>query len=276
MGAVLYLTIKETLRKRIVLVGVLLSLAFLALFGAGVHYGYQDALRHQNLNMLKMILPMQFLSLGLYFASFTVSVISIMAAVGAVSGEIESGTIYALVPRPLRRPEIILGKFLGYGLLLALFSLLFYLAVLLIVRQVTGFGTPLKAWTLGLFFLQPLVLLAVTMCGTAFLSTLANGIAVFMLYAVGMVGGMMEQFGYLFNSEVLVRIGVISSLVMPADAVYRKIVHDLVSVTGFSLTSILGPFGSGAEPSAWMLAYTGLYILGFLTLAIRIFTKRDI
>lgn len=276
MTAVLYLTLKETLRKRIVLVGVLLSLVFLALFGAGVHYGYQDAMRHANLNMLKMVLPLQFLSLGLYFASFTVSVISIMAAVGAVSGEIESGTIYALVPRPLRRREIVLGKFLGYGLMLGLFSLLFYLAVLVIVQRITGFGALLGAGTVGLMILQPLVLLAVTMCGTTVLSTLANGIAVFMLYAAGMVGGMMEQFGYLFNSAVLVKVGVVSSLIMPADAVYRKIVYDLVSVTGFSLSSILGPFGSGAAPSAWMLAYTGLYVLGFLALAIRIFTQRDI
>ena len=42
------------------------------------------------------------------------------------------------------------------------------------------------------------------------------------------------------------------------------------------MASMLGPFGSMSEPSAWMLLYTGLYILCFLVLAVRIFSKRDL
>jgi len=42
------------------------------------------------------------------------------------------------------------------------------------------------------------------------------------------------------------------------------------------MASMLGPFGSMSEPSAWMLLYTGLYMLSFLALAVRIFSRRDI
>lgn len=269
------LTFKEMVRRRILLVTLVLAVAFLALYATGVHYGYKD-MAAQSGPMKLLIAPM-LLSIGLYFGSFIIAFLAVMAAVGAISGEIENGTIHAIVPRPIRRSEIILGKFLGYGLMLSAFAALFYVAVLLIVRFNTGMSVPIKAGAIGLFCLQPLILLAVTLFGTTFLSTLANGIGGFMLYAVGVVGGMLEQIGHLASSKVLVNIGIISSLVMPADAVYRKIVYTLLSVPGAAVSSLmLGPFGSNSEPSVWMLVYTGLYILGFLALAVKVFSRRDI
>lgn len=134
-----------------------------------------------------------------------------------------------------------------------------------------------KPGTLILFALQPLILLALTFWGSTLLPTLANGIAVFMLYAMGILGGMMEQIGYIIHSPSLINIGIVSSLIMPADAIYRKIVFTLLASQGTNFsTLILGPFGAGAEPSFWMLVYTLLYILGFLASAVRIFAKRDL
>ncbi|TEB11483.1 ABC transporter permease [Pelotomaculum propionicicum] len=277
MFTIAALTFKEMVRRRILLVTIVLAAAFLALYGMGVHYGYKDmGSSHYAGPMQALIAPM-FLSLGLYFGSFIIAFLAVMAAVGSVSGEIENGVIYAVVPRPLRRLDIILGKFIGYGLMLSVFSSLFYVAVLLIVHYNTGLNAPVRAGAIVLFCLQPVILLAVTMFGTTFLSTLANGIGCFMLYAVGVVGGMLEQIGHLAHSQVLVNIGIVSSLVMPADAVYRKIVYALLSAPGISFSSMMmGPFGSASEPSVWMLVYTGLYIVFFLSMSIRIFSRRDI
>jgi len=227
MLAITLLTFKEVIRRRILLITLFLTLVFLALFGTGVHYGYEEMAGQAG--PLEMVLTQQFLAMGLYFGSFIVAFLAIMAAVGAISGEIESGTIYALVARPVKRSAIILGKLLGYGFMLCVFAALFYLAIVLIIRFNTGLSVPVKPAALGLFCLQPFILLAVTLFGTTFLSTLANGIAAFMLYAIGVVGGMMEQIGYFAKSEVLVQIGIVSSLLMPADAVYRKIVYSLLA-----------------------------------------------
>ncbi|OPX88515.1 MAG: ABC-2 family transporter protein [Pelotomaculum sp. PtaB.Bin104] len=254
---------------------VLLAAIFLALYGTGVHYGYQEMSR--NAGQLKALIAPQFLALGLYFGSFIISFLAVMAAVGTISGEIESGVLHAIVPGPVRRSSILLGKFFGYGLMLAVFAALFYLAVMLIIHFNTGLIVPLKIGSAALYCLQPLILLAVAMLGSTFLSTLANGVGSFMLYSIGVAGGMLEQIGYLASSHVLVDIGIFSSLLMPADAIYRKIVYSLLSVPGASFsTSLLGPFGSSTEPSVWMLVYTGFYILGFLFLAIRVFSRRDI
>lgn len=274
MVPIFLLTLKESVRKRILLVALILTAIFLTLYGTGVHYGHKDMVRHGG-EMKVLIAPM-FLTLGLYFGSFIIAFLAVMTAVGAVSAEVENGTMHAVATRPVRRSEIILGKFLGYCLILSLFAALFYVAVLLIIHYSTGLNVPVKAEAVLLFCLQPVILLSVTMFGTTFLSTLANGIGAFMLYSVGVVGGMLEQFGYLAKSQVLVDIGIVSSLIMPADSVYRKIVYTLSSAQGPMMALYMGPFGSGAEPSTWMLVYTGLYILGFLLLALRIFSRRDI
>ncbi len=271
------LTVKEVIRRRILLVTIVLAVAFLALYGTGVHYGYKDMAGGSGIGPMQALVAPMFLSIGLYFGSFIIAFLAVMAAVGSISGEIENGVIYAVVPRPLRRLDIILGKFIGYGLMLSVFASLFYVAVLLIVHYNTGLDAPVRVSAIGLFCLQPVILLAVTMFGTTFMSTLANGIACFMLYAVGVVGGMLEQIGHLAQSQVLVNIGIVSSLVMPADSVYRKIVYTLLSAPGASFSSMMmGPFGSAAEPSVWMLVYTGIYVLFFLAMAVRIFARRDI
>jgi ABC-type transport system involved in multi-copper enzyme maturation permease subunit len=275
MPAVVLLTIKEIIRRRILLVTLILAAVFLALYATGVHYGYRDMVNHAG--PLQNLMAAQFLALGLYFGSFIIAFLAVMAAVGSISGDIENGVILAVVPRPVRRSEIIMGKFLGYGLVLSAFAALFYIAVLVIVRWNTGMSAPVRLGALGLFCLQPLVLLAVTLLGTTFLSTLANGVASFMLYSVGFVGGMLEQIGHLAGSQVLVKIGIFSSLVMPVDALYRKIVYNLLSTSEVSFSAyMLGPFGAGSEPSIWMLVYTVIYLLFFLAMAVRVFSRRDL
>ncbi|KLU58647.1 ABC-2 family transporter protein [Peptococcaceae bacterium CEB3] len=275
MLTILRLTIKEVVRRKILHVTILLSLLFLALFGIGVRFAYTNLTR--NLDPLRFLIVQQFFVLGLFFGSFLVSFLTVMTAVGAISAEIESGTILAILPHPIRRSDVILGKFFGYALLLAIFSLLYYTALSALVTVLTGLPLPYRLFPVLLFTLQPLILLSVTIYGTTLLPTLANGIAVFMLYAVGWLGGMIEQVGYLLKNGTLIHLGILSSLIMPADALYRKIIATVQSGAARSLTgNFLGPFGVQAEPSVWMLLYTGLYILCFVLAAVGRFNRRDI
>lgn len=269
------LTLKEIVRRRILQVTLLLTVLFLALFCTGVHYAFKN-ISAAGSPLSTMIIP-EFLCLGLFFGSFLIAFLAIMASVGAISSEVENGTILAILPRPIRRSEIVLGKFLGYGFVLIVFSVIFYCSVILILKYTTGLHVPLKPVPIILYAVQPLVLLAVTLYGTTFLPTLANGIAVFMLYMLGVLGGMIEQIGFMLKNQTLLQMGIISSLIMPADSLYRKIVSIILAAPDLNLsTYFLGPFGSGSEPSSAMVIYTALYVIAFLFLAIRKFSKRDI
>jgi hypothetical protein len=127
-----------------------------------------------------------------------------------------------------------------------------------------------------LFILEPLTLLALSLLGSVSLKTLGNGILMAALYILGLIGGMMEQFGGFLGNRDLVTIGILSSLVSPFDVIYRKMTTVLFSRTGMG-NPMFGPGVAGnAEPSAWMMAYVGLYLLAMLFVAIRKFGKKDI
>ncbi|MGE5579447.1 MAG: ABC transporter permease subunit [Bacillota bacterium] len=278
MIAITKLTLKEALRKRVLLITLLLTMAFLILYGVGIHFAVSSEMKEGNFNspMLKL-LPYAFLSVALFFGTFITGFFAISSAVGSISLEIESGILYSIVPRPVKRSSIILGKSLGYGIIVAAYSSLFCAALLGVTSIATGVKAPLDIRILALFAFHPLVLLSVTMLGTTGLSTIANAVMTFMLYAFSVMGGTLEQIGYFLGNKSVVNAGILASLIMPADALYRKIVHYLMPGAESGLAAgFLGPFGSMSEPSVWMMVYAVLYVAGFLALAVRSFSKRDI
>jgi hypothetical protein len=88
------------------------------------------------------------------------------------------------------------------------------------------------------------------------------------------IGGWIEQFGAIIQNPTAIKVGIIASLIMPSESLWRRAAFEMQT----PLTGSLGmsPFGTVSVPSSMMIAYTALYLLAMLTLAIRIFQKRDI
>lgn len=277
MLTIMGITFREGLNRKVLLVSMVLAAIFLGLYGTGVHYAAKSLAEFPN-PMLETVICPQLLSFGLYFGGFIVSFLAIFSAVGAVSSEIESGIIQAVITKPIRRRDYILGKFLGLGLFLALYAAMFFTVIALIVNVKTGLVLEGQWRALGLFALQPVVLLAVTLYGSVVFPTIANGVVMFMLYAVSIIGGMVEQIGWFINNTGLQQAGIVTSLIMPVDSLYRKIVHVLLNPAGNPMHALqqMGPFGSMAEPSVWMVVYALLYVLFFTGLAVYSFNRKDL
>ncbi|PRR69142.1 ABC transporter permease [Neomoorella humiferrea] len=283
-------TFREAWRKKVALIAGALTLAFLILYGTGLHFITRDMVNTANpaaaASYYAMMQAVTLFVLGIYLASFLAAGLAVLAAVGSVAGEIENGTLYTLAVRPLSRRDLLLGKFLGLAAMLVTYAALFFLALASLVYWQTGLVIPGLVPALGLFILEPLVLLAVTMLGTTRLSTLGNGVLAFALYALAVVGGMIEQIGALVESTAAIYTGVVTSLILPADAVYRRLVATVVDrlpvgngqdIPRFiNPQSMLGPFGSQSTPSDWMLLYTLVYIVVLLAAAVYVFNRRDI
>ncbi|KJS15424.1 MAG: hypothetical protein VR69_13400 [Peptococcaceae bacterium BRH_c4b] len=277
MWTIAGLTFKEIARKKILLITFVLSLAYLSLYGTALHYAYKQIDKMSPGVFESMVIP-QLLTAGLFFASMIISMLAIFSGAGAISGDIESGVAHAIIPRPVRRSRIVLGKFAGIGGMLLLYGLLLYSALIALVYVQTGYKV-VNVVQAGVYFLfQPLVLLSLSMLGTTLFSSLANGIAVFILYGMSIMGGIVEQVGGIIKSDTLLNIGIISGLLVPVDVLYRKMVAILFSASSNLLAGFqtLGPFGVQSEPSYWMTVYAILYCLAMLTLALRIFGRKDI
>ncbi|MGD9101440.1 MAG: ABC transporter permease subunit, partial [Anaerolineae bacterium] len=125
-------TFREARRRRLLWLGIGLGLAFLALFALGFYLVYEDIRRSTLLHiagdeareaMLSLAANL-FLMMGLFVVNFLVVLVAILTTVGAVSSEVNSHTIQAIATKPLRRWEIILGKWLGHALMVSFYILL--------------------------------------------------------------------------------------------------------------------------------------------------------
>ncbi len=272
------LTFREVLSKKIFYIVLVLTAAYFIVYGVALHFLAADIMKYSGpVSIQKLVVYPQLLSLGLYFATFIVALLAVFSTVGAISAEIETGTIQGVITKPLKRHDFVLGKFMGYAAMLLLYSAVLYLGITEITALVTDFMPHNLIQGLLLFLIIPLILLVLGLGGSAILSTMANGITVFMLFIIGMVGGMVEQIGSLMNSTSLVSVGIISSLLMPSDAIYRKIIYNLLAGSGGSLNIFTAsPFASKNPPSDAMVVYTLVYIAVVLIFTVRCFNKRDI
>ena len=276
MFTIFRFTFREAFSRKILLISIIIAIIFLGLYGTGVHYAVKDIQKANNPVIASIIYP-QLLLFGLYFGGFIVSFLAILSSAGLMASDMESGSIQTIITKPIRRYEVITGKFLGQGVFLAAYAAVMFGIISSVIIIKTGMQFP-GIWRAALLFmLQPVVLMSVTIFASVLTSTVASGATAFMLYSVAVVGGVVEQIGYLINNISLKNGGIVSSLVMPVDSLYRKIVHLMMPADNpLAAFQQMGPFGASAEPSVWMVTYTALYVLALYLRAVYYFGKKDI
>lgn len=269
------LTIRETQRRKVLWLALLLALGFLAIFGVGLYFIVGDLDQFgADIDQKEVVLGVLF-SASLYLVNFLVIVMAILVSVTAVSGEIESHTVEALVTKPVRRWEIVLGKWLGYAGILTLYTLLLVGGMIQLYRWQTGLTISNGAAGLGLLLLQGLLVLSLTLLGGTRLSTLANGVLAFMMVGIAFIGGWVEQIGSMLQNETAVDIGIITSLIMPTEILWRQALA-LLQPRVTSSVFAAGPFVVLSQPSDLMIGYAVGYTAVLLLLSLVAFSRRDL
>ena len=274
------LTFFEAARRRILLAALLLGLAFLAIYDIGFHFINVQMEKEMGPGDLLVANQMRnfLLMAGMYVINFLTAMMTVLISVDTLSGEITSGTIHTLLSKPLRRWEVVLGKWLGFAIMIGLYLVLMTGGILGFIYMRSGYTANNPWQAVGLMFLNALLLLSVSLLGGARFSTLTNGVLVFGLYGISFIGGWIEQIGSFFTHEAAgrtaVNIGIITSLIMPSEALWKRAAHELES----PLMSLMGftPFSARTYPSAIMIGYSVLYLLVALALTIQIFKRRDL
>jgi len=270
--AIAHLTWLEARRKRILLAALLCGLAFLLLFAAAVYF--MPAGRGPA-GLLRVRIQLQATALlGLYAVNFLVAAFSVMLPVDTMSGEIASGVMQTLAAKPIRRVDILLGKWLIYWLMLAAYAVLMSLGVVGEMWLLRGFVQHNLLPALGLMQLEASVLLSITMAGGVRLSTVTNGIVAFGCFALAFIGGWVEQIGVLVGNPASRYIGTAISLVVPTDALWRLAMHLLQPPVMSQMQ--LGPLSSVSVPSLAMVWWSLAYVVGMLLVAARAFQRRPL
>lgn len=284
MVAIMLTTWKEIYRKKVFLITILLSLALLALVAITTWLvASATAARPGTTLLSNYVNGSVMFALSLYGANFSIAYLSIFSAAGTISAEIDSGLLLAIMPRPVSRSRIYLGKWLGFSTWNAAYSALLFWSLAIIIHVNMHFpmiwGVLFEAFLI--FLLIPLILVSLTMLGSTFMPTLGNGIFVILLYGIGVFGDLLQRvgFGGVLSSPVE-KIGFVTGLLMPTTAVYQRVVYDVVGAVGNSLFSFAAQtVGRGVMPmlpSAAFLWYAALYGVVLLIVGMVSFGRRDV
>lgn len=283
-------TFREARQRRLLWLGIGLGLVFVALFALGFYLVYDDirnsilmefVSQEEEQQALLSLIANLFLMMGMFVVNFLVVLVAILTTVGAISGEISSHTIQAIVTKPLRRSEILLGKWLGHAVMVTFYILLLTGGIILAVYLISGHAPRSLMEGLGLYVLEGIVITSLSVLGGTRLSTLANGVVLFMIYGLAFVGGWVEQIASLpfVNSDAAVTIGSLAGRLLPSEVLWRRASH--IMAPSISLgRDFDGPppflFTFGKEPEPSIALYALLYIGVILLLGVLSFKYRDL
>jgi ABC-type transport system involved in multi-copper enzyme maturation permease subunit len=267
-------TFREAARKKVLAMALLAGLAFLALFATGVHFQVKDSAARQIPPLLRNQILNGMLMVGLYAVDLLAVVMTVLTSVDTLSGEIASGTIQAIATKPVRRWEVLLGKWAGFvGMLTA------YIVIMVGgATAVTYFEGGVTAHHLlrgtCLIWLECVLMLSLTfLFGTSF-STLTCGVLALGLHGLAFIGGWIEQIGAITHSPRALNVGITASVIIPSEALWRRAAYEMQS----PLVGALGvsPFSNASVPSLAMVVYAAAYLALALFFSIRRFARRDL
>jgi Cu-processing system permease protein len=267
------LTLHEAMRRRVLTAALICGGAFLALFAIGLHFMVRELNGERAMTLVERRVMLNVLTLaGLFATNFLMVMTAVLLPVDTLSGEIGSGVIQTVAAKPIRRSEIVLGKWLGHWVVMAGYFVLLAGGVLAIARVIGHFTPPHVERGLPLMALEATVLLSLSIAGGTRLSTVTNGMMAFGLFGLAFIGNWVEQIGTFADNQAARNVGTVASLIMPTDALWQLAAYQMQPTIMRELN--FSPFSPVSVPSLAMVWWALLYIVVAMALGLRAFRKR--
>jgi len=273
--------LREALRRRVFLVVLGLTLAFGALYAWAVQEVFEGLTPFDGNGILdaQALAGATMLGLSMFGTLFLGVVLAVFLALNAVRGDAERGLLQPIVVRPIGRPAYLLGRWLAAATVSAAYVICCFAGAVVITGQVGGFW-PDSVVVPALDLAGAVALVAgITLLGSIFLGTTANGIAVLMVFGAGLLAGLLGSIGDALRSDTLTDVADVASWLLPFEGLYRDALHSLVASSATGITGQivqLGPLGGSADSGpaffVWAVAYAVVLAVGAVTL----FGRRDL
>jgi Cu-processing system permease protein len=274
--------LRESMRRKVFVIVLLLSVAFLALYGVGVWRAFTDTASFVPPDQLGLdptvVTGATVLGLAMFATLFLGTVLAIFLTLGVVRGDAERGLLQPLVVRPIGRSTLLISRFLAAAGVCTLYVAVLF-AVETVITGLIGGWWPDDVVGAGVeLALAVVIVVALSLLGSIFLSATANGIAVFMVFGSGLVAGLLAQIGRAIGSDTLRSIGRWVSWALPFEALYQSALHLITSgTTGFERFALeLGPFGGSTGAGVGVVIWAVVYLLIVGAIGLVAFARRDL
>ena len=201
-------------------------------------------------------------------------VMTILTSIDTLAGEIASGTIHAIATKPVERWEILAGKFLGFTGMIAAFVAITFAGTVAVAFATTGVFPEHPMRGLLLIGFECELMLAVTFALGTWFSTLTVGVLALGMQGLAFMGGWLEQVSGFSQSVHIVTLGVVSSVLVPSESLWRRAAFEMQTPLAGSLS--FSPFANVSIPSWTAVAYALAYLCAALAVAAWHFNRRDL
>jgi ABC-type transport system involved in multi-copper enzyme maturation permease subunit len=247
---------------------VLYNLVAFAILLIGASYLIGQLTAGQDIKIIK--------DLGLAATSVFGLFIAIFIGIGLVSKEVEKRSIYSLVAKPITRPQLVLGKYAGLLLTLAVNLSIMALALYAVLTYM-GWGATerlVQAWerpaadplllnAFVLTFIELAIVTAIALFFSTFSTPLLSAALTFGFFVAGRFSADLRNFDQAVNSPIAVGFARALYWILPNLAsfdVRSQVVHGQPVSAGYM---------------ALMAGYGALYIAALMVASTVIFSRRD-
>src|SRR5437660_6812 len=281
-------TLLEALRRRLFLAVVILSIlivsAFTILLSIVIHVSLTSNNSGTSTQLYLLGGGVVITVLAIWMVYLLSSTLTIVFTANMISGEIEAGTFAVIVPKPLTRVEIVLGKWLGYALIVCVYTALMFLSFLAVIYWQTGYWPTGAPYALGMLELGMLVLLGITTLGSSLVPTIVNGAIALMLFIGAPIASIVQYIVKFLNPSALhtvQNITTVINLIIPTDALWHGATFYLLPpAVDFALMGLPqdfnSPFTAGQPVAPALLIWALLYCIALPALAAFRFQHRDL
>jgi ABC-type transport system involved in multi-copper enzyme maturation permease subunit len=247
---------------------VMYSLAVFAILLIGTSYVLGQLTAGQDLKIMKDLGLSSIAIFGLFMAVFI--------GIGLVSKEVERRSIYGLLAKPVRRHEIVLGKFAGLALTLTV-NIAIMTAAMYLVLAYVGWGEnqfarqaretpvldPAMLKAVALILVQLMIVTATALFFSTFSTPILSAGLTLGVYVAGYFSQDLRNFDQVVNSKAV-------------QILARGLYYVLPNLASFDIANqVVHGLPVGWRYMAVTMAYGLVYVAILLILGATIFSRRD-
>ncbi len=275
------LALSEAIRRRVFWTICLITVLIGVVYVVAVDQAFKERSELVGFDRIvytRELLGASLLGVGMAGTLFLAGAAGIFLAVGTVRGDAERGLLQPLVVRPAGRNAALLARAAAAVLVTAVYALVLYASVV-VATGLGGNWWPDQVVEPGAALIGAAVILpALAVLGSVFLSPMANGIAVFGVFGAGLLGGVLQQVGDTIGSERVEQLGDAIAWVLPFEALYQHALSAMGAGAPQNARDALDTtlFGGASSAPGWLALWGAAFFAVALGLALWRFRRQDL
>jgi len=274
------LAVRELVRRRVITAVAVLTTTCVALTGWAFAKLHAYALAHAatitrgdeaTANAMQVIVLAHMFGMVLAIGAAFI-------AAPSIANEIESGVALSILPRPIRRLDVLLGKFFGFAAVTIAFVFATGSVEFAVIHALTGYAPPHPVDALSYIASGAVVLIAFALAGSTRFSPIAVGVVAVVLYGIGWISQVADSVAAAYHNGSIRTACAIISLLVPTGGMWRGAIFSLEPTILAAASAQIGlnPITVTSPPTQAYLVWTACWVVAMLAAAAASFERRDV